>query len=556
MAQAEAKASPLLVPYYEDDKLSSMASKAEQNTSDRAKAREKVNRDLAAELLERIRQATKGGPQKMREKHQARGKLLARDRVNLLVDPHTPFLELSPLAANGQYNDEFPAAGIVTGIGIVHGREVMIVANDATVKGGTYVHETIKKHLRAQEIAEQNKLPCIYMVDSGGIFLPEQAKVFPDKDDFGRIFFNQARMSAKGIAQIAIVMGSCTAGGAYIPAMCDETIIVRNQGTIFLAGPPLVKAATGEEVSAEELGGAEVHTSISGVADHIAEDDEEAIRICRRIFENMPCQTKYLLDRVETKGPKGLSEDLYSLIPTQGESWPDVREIINLIIDGDSFQEFKANYGTTLVTGFARLFGYQVGVLANNGILFSESALKGTHFIQLCNSRGIPMIFLQNITGFMVGREYEHKGIAKDGAKMVNALANSQVPFFTVIIGGSYGAGNYAMGGRAYNPRFLFMWPNARISVMGARQAAQVLITLKQEQAAATGGTVSQEELEAIEQSIFRKYESEGSPWYSTSRLWDDGVIDPAQTRSILGMVLESSLNAPFESASYGIFRM
>lgn len=517
---------------------------------------ETINRSLARELLQQIRKATLGGPEKQRERHLGRGKLLARDRIDRLIDPNTPFLELSPLAANGQYNDEFPSAGIVTGIGMIHGREVMIVANDATVKGGTYVHETIKKHLRAQEIAEKNHLPSIYMVDSGGIFLPEQANVFSDKDDFGRIFFNQARMSSAGLPQIAIVMGSCTAGGAYVPAMSDETIIVRNQGTIFLAGPPLVKAATGEVVTEEELGGAEVHTSISGVADHLAENDDHALEICRDIFRHLPRKPKQPLHREVTQPPKFPTQELYQLIPLAHKPWPDVNMIIERIVDKDSFRSFKENYGTSLVTGFARLHGYEVGVLANNGILFSESALKGTHFIQLCNTRGIPMVFLQNITGFMVGKEYEQKGIAKDGAKMVHALANSTVPFFTVIMGGSYGAGNYAMAGRAYDPRFLFMWPNARISVMGAQQAAQVLCTLKRDQAAAKGISVVEDELKKIEKSIFVQYEQEGSPYYSTSRLWDDGIIDPAQTRDVLGMVLEISLNAPFEKARYGIFRM
>ena len=427
------------------------------------------NKMLANQLLAHLQRIGEGGPAMMREKHQLRGKLLVRGRIDRLLDANTPFLELSSLAAGGQYDDGFPSAGIITGIGLIHGREVMLVANDATVKGGTYIHETIKKHLRAQEIAAQNNLPCIYLVDSGGIFLPEQANVFPDKEDFGRIFFNQARMSAAGIPQISIVMGSCTAGGAYIPAMSDETIIVRNQGTIFLAGPPLVKAATGEEVTAEDLGGAVVHTSISGVADHLAENDDHALLICRSILEHIPKKPKQHLAIDTVKTPLHAAEELYGIIPAPGESWCDVREIIVRLIDGEVFREFKQNYGTTLVTGFARLFGYEVGILANNGILFSESALKGTHFIELCNSRGIPMIFLQNITGFMVGKEYENAGIAKDGAKMVHALANSAVPFFTVIIGGSYGAGNYAMGGRAYNPRFLFMWPNARISVMGAK---------------------------------------------------------------------------------------
>ena len=520
------------------------------------KNNETANKTLAQELLQHIRKASVGGAKKQRERHVSRGKLLARERIDKLVDPNTPFLELSTLAANGQYNDEFPSAGIVTGIGLIHGREVMILANDATVKGGTYVHETIKKHLRAQEIAEKNQLPSVYMVDSGGIFLPEQANVFSDKDDFGRIFFNQARMSAAAIPQIAIVMGSCTAGGAYVPAMSDETIIVRNQGTIFLAGPPLVKAATGEIVTEEELGGSEVHTTLSGVADHLAENDEHALEICRDIFRHLPRSSKQPLHREESQPTKFPTEELYQLIPDANKPWPDVNMIIERIVDKDSFHSFKENYGTSLVTGFARLHGYEVGILANNGILFSESALKGTHFIELCNSRGIPMIFLQNITGFMVGKEYEQKVITKDGAKMVHALANSTVPFFTVIIGGSYGAGNYAMAGRAYEPRFLFMWPNARISVMGAKQAAQVLCTLKKDQAAASGVTVSEEELKKIEENIIEKYEIEGSPYYSTSRLWDDGIIDPAQTRDVLGIVLETSLNAPFEKAKYGIFRM
>ncbi len=520
------------------------------------KNNEAINKALSQELLQQISEATLGGPEKQRERHIGRGKLLARDRIDRLIDPNTPFLELSPLAANGQYNDAFPSAGIVTGIGIIHGREVMIVANDATVKGGTYVHETIKKHLRAQEIADKNHLPSIYMVDSGGIFLPEQANVFSDKDDFGRIFFNQARMSAAGLPQIAIVMGSCTAGGAYVPAMSDETIIVRNQGTIFLAGPPLVKAATGEVVTEEELGGAEVHTSISGVADHLAENDNHALEICRDIFRHLPRKSKQPLHREKSLPPKFPIHELYQLIPDANKPWSDVSLIIERIVDEDSFYSFKENYGTSLVTGFARLHGYEVGIIANNGILFSESALKGTHFIQLCNSRGIPMVFLQNITGFMVGKEYEQKGIAKDGAKMVHALANSTVPFFTILIGGSYGAGNYAMAGRAYDPRFLFMWPNARISVMGAKQAAQVLCTLKKDQAAAKGIPVSEEEINKIEKSIFAQYEREGSPYYSTSRLWDDGIIDPVQTRDVLGMALETSLNAPFEKATYGVFRM
>lgn len=528
--------------------------------TDKAPEKKRVNAHynnaLARDLLAKLQKVSRGGPEPVRQKHLERGKLLVRHRINRLLDAGTPFLELSALAAWGQYNNEFPSAGIITGIGLIQGHQAMIIANDATVKGGTYVHETIKKHLRAQEIAEQNHLPCVYLVDSGGIFLPEQANVFPDKEDFGRIFYNQARMSAAGIAQISLVMGSCTAGGAYIPAMSDETIIVRNQGTIFLAGPPLVKAATGEEVTAEELGGAVVHTSISGVADHLAENDDHALLICRTIFEHLPKQPKKYQQVEQSLPVKFAAEGLYDLIPAPGEPWPDVREIILRLVDDGNFREFKQNYGSTLVTGFARLFGYEVGILANNGILFSESALKGTHFIELCNSRGIPMIFLQNITGFMVGREYENGGIAKDGAKMVHALANASVPFFTVIIGGSFGAGNYAMGGRAYNPRFLFMWPNARISVMGATQAAQVLCTLKSEQAAAKGQTVEPDVLKAIEQEIYDKYETEGSPWYSTSRLWDDGIIDPLQTRNVLALALEASLNRPFEKPAYGVFRM
>lgn len=515
-----------------------------------------TNKALVAALEERLEQISKGGPEKLRQKHLTRGKLLVRQRIEKLLDPHTPFLELSPLAAWQQYNDEFPGAGIVTGIGRIHQHNVMIIANDATVKGGTYVPETIKKHLRAQEIARENQLPCIYLVDSGGIFLPLQAEVFPDKDDFGRIFYNQARLSAEGIPQISIVMGSCTAGGAYIPAMSDETIIVRNQGTIFLAGPPLVKAATGEEVTPEELGGAEVHTSISGVADHIAENDEHALQICRNIIESLPMPSTSRHPDKFVEPPQYPKQELYGLIPSGNDSFPDVREIIIRLVDGSRFQEFKQNYGESLVTGFARIHGYKVGILANNGILFSESALKGTHFIELCNHRNIPMVFLQNITGFMVGKEYEHGGIAKNGAKMVHALANSVVPFFTIIIGGSYGAGNYAMGGRAYNPRLLFMWPNARISVMGARQAAEVLMTLKKEQAAAKGNNVPAEELKAIEEQIINKYATEGSAWYSTSRLWDDGIIDPAQTRDILGLALEMSSHSPSQVPKYGIFRM
>ncbi len=515
-----------------------------------------INRNLVGSLLAKVRKTSEGGPVKLKEKHLSRGKLLVRQRIEKLLDPHTAFMELSPLAAYDQHNNEFPSAGMVTGIGTIHNREVMIVANDATVKGGTYIHETIKKHLRAQEIARENHLPCVYMVDSGGIFLPQQAEVFPDRDDFGRIFYNQAQLSAAGIPQISIVMGSCTAGGAYIPAMSDETIIVRNQGTIFLAGPPLVKAATGEEVSAEELGGAGVHTTISGVADHIAENDEHALHICRNIIESIPHKSEKTSRDIHSKAPVYPETELYGLIPTGKQSFPDVREIIMRITDESRFQEFKRDYGDSLVTGFARIHGHMVGILANNGVLFSESALKGTHFIELCNHRSIPMIFLQNITGFMVGKEYEQGGIAKNGAKMVHALANSVVPFFTVIIGGSYGAGNYAMAGRAYNPRLLFMWPNARISVMGASQAAEVLKTLKKDHAAAKGMEVREEDMQAIEDQILEKYETEGSPWYSTSRLWDDGIIDPADTRDLLGLALETSSHVPIETPRYGIFRM
>lgn len=515
-----------------------------------------ANQSLSSELQKKIEKVSLGGPEKLKEKHLSRGKLLVRQRIEKLLDPHTAFLELSQLAAYNQYNNEFPSAGIITGIGTIHGREVMLIANDATVKGGTYVHETIKKHLRAQEIARENYLPCIYLVDSGGIFLPNQAEVFPDKEDFGRIFYNQARLSAEGIPQISIVMGSCTAGGAYIPAMSDETIIVRNQGTIFLAGPPLVKAATGEEVTSEELGGAAVHTSISGVADYIAENDEHALSICRDILESADDGSNQTENIEGSKPPLFDQDELYGIIPAGKSPFPDVREIIMRITDGSRFHEFKPDYGNTLVTGFAKIHGKKVGILANNGVLFSESALKGTHFIELCNHRKIPMVFFQNITGFMVGKEYEHGGIAKNGAKMVHALANSVVPFFTIIIGGSYGAGNYAMGGRAYNPRLLFMWPNARISVMGAQQAAQVLMTLKKEQAQAKNKEVKPEELKAIEDQIMEKYETEGSPFYSTSRLWDDGIIDPVETRDKLGLAIHMASRTPVDKPKYGIFRM
>nr|WP_319399093.1 carboxyl transferase domain-containing protein [uncultured Carboxylicivirga sp.] len=527
--------------------------RSEINNNEEFQYNQKTNLQLVQEYWGKYNIVSKGGGEKALQKHTERGKLPPRKRIELLLDKDSPFLELSPLAANGQYKDSFPSAGIITGIGKVHGLDVMIVANDATVKGGTYIAETIKKHLRAQEIAEQNDLPCIYLVDSGGIFLPEQANVFADKNDFGRIFYNQSRMSAKGISQIAIVMGSCTAGGAYVPAMSDETIIVKDQGTIFLAGPPLVKAATGEEVTAEELGGGYVHTHISGVADHLADDDIHALHICRNIIESLPEKKQH---QKEFKSPLYSSEDLYGLIPTDGMPFPDIKEIIARLTDNSEFHEFKKDYGSTLVTGFGEIHGQKVGILANNGILFSESAQKGTHFIQLCNEREIPMLFLQNITGFMVGKEYEHKGIAKDGAKMVNALANSKMPYFTFIIGGSYGAGNYAMAGRAYEPRFLFMWPNARISVMGAKQAAEVLITIKRDQAKALKQEIDESELEVIREQIVKKYEEEGSPYYSTSRLWDDGIIDPATSREVAARVLQIISKPNKEKTGYGVFRM
>jgi len=498
----------------------------------------------------------KGGPQNARKKHESRGKLLVRERINLLIDPNTPFIELSPLAAYGQYEDQFPAAGIVSGIGLIHNKEVVIIANDATVKGGTYVKETIKKHLRAQEIALQNHLACVYLVDSGGVFLPDQAEVFPDRIDFGRIFFNQAQLSAEGIPQVAVVMGSCTAGGAYVPAMSDETIIVKEQGTIFLGGPPLVKAATGEVVTAEELGGGSMHTSISGVADHLADNDQDALQKCRDIFETIQVPERQVLDVKAPKDPIYDIEELYGLIPRSNREPTEVREIIARLVDGSEFSEFKKDYGTTLVTGFARIMGFPVGIVGNNGILFSESSLKGTHFVDLCDQRGLPIIFLQNIAGFMVGREYEHGGIAKDGAKMVHAVANTRVPRFTIITGGSFGAGNYAMSGRAYDPRLLFMWPNSKISVMGGEQAAEVLSTVKKDQLEASGKKISKEEIEKIQKPILEKYEKEGSAYYSTSRLWDDGIIDPADTRRILALSISMSLNRKFGPRRSGVYRM
>ncbi len=524
--------------------------------SDRFQQLKEHNIALRNNLISRLEKASLGGNAMAREKHISRGKLLVRDRINLLLDPGTPFLELSPLAAGGQYEDQFPGAGLVTGIGMVHGKEVVIVANDATVKGGTYIKESIKKHLRAQEIALQNHLPSIYLVDSGGVFLPQQAEVFPDRDDFGRIFFNQARLSAEGIPQVAVVMGSCTAGGAYVPAMSDETIIVKNQGTIFLGGPPLVKAATGEEVTAEELGGGEVHAAISGVADHLAENDEDALRICRDIFETIQTPARQKLDMSQPREPLYPAEELYGLIPESNREPADVREIIARLVDGSEFSEFKREYGATLVTGFARIMGYPVGIVGNNGILFSESSLKGAHFVDLCDQRKLPIIFLQNISGFMIGKEYEHGGIAKDGAKMVSAVANTRVPRFTLIVGGSFGAGNYAMAGRAYDPRLLFMWPNSKISVMGGEQAAGVLATLREDQLRATGKTLTDQEKDEIRKPILEKYETEGSAWYSTSRLWDDGIIDPVNTRKVLALSISMSLNRTFEDRKSGVYRM
>ncbi len=503
-----------------------------------------------------IAEVVAGGPEKSRQKHTSRGKLLVRDRIDLLLDPNTPFLELSSLAAYDQYHNQFPSAGIVTGIGMIHGKETMIIANDATIKGGTYIKETIKKHLRAQEIAMKNHLPCVYLVDSGGVFLPNQADVFPDKDDFGRIFYNQARLSAAGIPQVAVVMGSCTAGGAYIPAMSDETIIVKNQGTIFLGGPPLVKAATGEDVTAEELGGGHVHTSISGVADHLAENDRDALQICRNIFETIQTSDRQKIDRKKVIAPLYNPGEIAGILPVSNREPYDVREIIARLVDGSEFSEFKENYGKTLVTGFAHLMGFPVGIVANNGILFSDSSLKGTHFVQLCDFRGIPIIFLQNISGFMIGKKYEQGGIAKDGAKMVHAVANTRVPRFTIMIGGSFGAGNYAMSGRAYDPNLLFMWPNAKISVMGGEQAADVLATIREDQLKEKNQKLTKAEKEEIRKPIIEKYEKEGSAYYSSSRLWDDGIIEPADTRKILGLAISMSLNKKFDEPHYGVYRM
>jgi acetyl-CoA carboxylase carboxyltransferase component len=507
-------------------------------------------------LKERVELIKQGGPPKAREIHASRGKMLVRDRLKKLFDKNTPFLELSPLAAYDMYDNEAPAASMVTGIGVVHGREVLIVANDATVKGGTYFPMTIKKHIRAQEIAMENRLPCVYLVDSGGIFLPHQAGTFPDRDHFGRIFYNQARLSMLGIPQISIVMGSCTAGGAYVPAMSDETVIVKNQGTIFIGGPPLVKAATGEEVTDEQLGGADVHTRISGVSDHFAINDKHALEIARNIIENLDRPKRFELDVHEPEEPYYDPKEIYGVIPKDLRKPYDIREVIARLVDGSRFHEFKERYGPTIVTGFARIMGYPVGILGNNGVLFSESSMKAAHFMELCSVRKIPLIFLQNITGFIVGKQYEHGGIAKDGAKMVHAVANADVPKFTVIVGGSYGAGNYAMCGRAYGPRLLWMWPNAKICVMGGEQAASVLLQVKMRALEKKGIKMSQEEQDTFMKPTLEKYENESSAYFSTANLWDDGILDPLDTRTALGLGIAMSLNAPIPDHRFGVFRM
>ena len=519
-----------------------------------------ANRDawsaIIAELQGRRRVAAEGGPPKARERHVKRGKLLPRDRVMTLLDAGSPFLELSPLAAHGMYEDAIHGAGVITGIGRIEGREVMVVCNDSTIKGGTYYPMTVKKHLRAQEIARENRLPCIYLVDSGGANLPHQTDVFPDRDHFGRIFYNQANMSAEGIPQIAVVMGSCTAGGAYVPAMSDETIIVRNQGTIFLGGPPLVKAATGEVVSAEDLGGADVHTRQSGVADHYAVDDRHALALARQIVATLNTPRPQDVIFSEAREPLYPASDLESIVPVDLRKQYDIREVIARLVDGSEFDEFKKLYGTTLVTGFAQIHGMRVGIIANNGILFSESAMKGAHFIELCCQRRIPLLFLQNITGFMVGRQFEAGGIAKDGAKLVTAVACARVPKITVLVGGSYGAGNYGMCGRAYQPRFLFTWPNSRISVMGGEQAASVLATVKRDNIEAEGKSWSAEEEEAFKAPVRNQYETEGNPYYASARLWDDGIIRPSETRRVLALAFAAALNAPVPETKFGIFRM
>lgn len=515
-----------------------------------------AQRGLVSELKERLARVALGGSEASRERHMARGKLLPRERVNRLLDDGSPFLEVAPLAAEGMYDGDSPAAGVIAGIGLVKGRHVMIVCNDATVKGGTYYPMTVKKHLRAQEIALENKLPCIYLVDSGGAFLPKQDEVFPDREHFGRIFYNQANLSAAKIPQIAAVMGSCTAGGAYVPAMSDETVIVRNQGTIFLGGPPLVKAAIGEVVTAEELGGGDLHARVSGVADHLADNDEHALEIVRNIVESLPQTPAPVIDVKAVQAPLFDPEELYGVVPTDVNASYEVHDVIARLVDGSEFHEFKANYGETLVTGFAHIHGFPVGIVANNGVLFSESALKGAHFIELCDQRGIPLLFLQNISGFMVGKDAEASGIAKDGAKLVTAVASCRVPKLTVIIGGSFGAGNYAMCGRAYSPRFLWMWPAARISVMGGNQASSVLATVKRDGLEAKGATWSAEEEEAFRAPIRQQYEDQGNPYYSTARLWDDGIIDPADTRRVVGLALDVVSRTPLRETSFGLFRM
>ncbi|MFB7181439.1 carboxyl transferase domain-containing protein [Streptomyces sp. NPDC056257] len=517
---------------------------------------EAAHRELTEGLRARLDAARLGGGEKARARHTARGKLLPRDRVDTLLDPGSPFLELAPLAAEGMYGGAAPAAGVIAGIGRVSGRECVIVANDATVKGGTYYPMTVKKHLRAQEVALENRLPCLYLVDSGGAFLPMQDEVFPDREHFGRIFYNQARMSGAGIPQIAAVLGSCTAGGAYVPAMSDEAVIVRNQGTIFLGGPPLVKAATGEVVTAEELGGGEVHSRVSGVTDHLAEDDAHALRIVRNIVATLPERGALPWAVEAPEEPKVDPDGLYGAVPVDSRTPYDAREIIARIVDGSRFQEFKSEFGQTLVTGFARIHGHPVGIIANNGILFAESAQKGAHFIELCDQRGIPLLFLQNISGFMVGKDYEAGGIAKHGAKMVTAVACTRVPKLTVVVGGSYGAGNYSMCGRAYSPRFLWMWPNAKISVMGGEQAASVLATVKRDQIEGAGQEWPAEDEEAFKAPVRAQYEEQGNAYYATARLWDDGVIDPMETRQVLGLALTACANAPLGDSGFGIFRM
>lgn len=519
-------------------------------------ANEEAQLALVAELRDKLAAARLGGGEKARARHTARGKLLPRDRVDTLLDPGSPFLELAPLAADGMYEGQAPAAGVIAGIGRVSGRECVIVANDATVKGGTYYPMTVKKHLRAQEVALENRLPCLYLVDSGGAFLPMQDEVFPDREHFGRIFYNQARMSGAGIPQIAAVLGSCTAGGAYVPAMSDEAVIVRNQGTIFLGGPPLVKAATGEVVTAEELGGGEVHARVSGVTDHLAEDDAHALRIVRNIVDTLPARGRLPWEVRSAEEPKVDPYGLYGAVPADPRTPYDVREIIARVVDGSRFAEFKSEFGQTLVTGFARIHGHPVGIVANNGILFAESAQKGAHFIELCDQRGIPLVFLQNISGFMVGRDYEAGGIAKHGAKMVTAVATTRVPKLTVVVGGSYGAGNYSMCGRAYSPRFLWMWPGAKISVMGGEQASSVLATVKRDQLEARGEEWPAEEEEAFRAPIRAQYERQGNAYYATARLWDDGVIDPLETRQVLGLALTACANAPLGDPQFGVFRM